>query len=224
MGSRCSVPLQYQYPSWESGLHQIHQRGHHTRHIRIPHHNVVSMASIRGCGNTGNSRRWENQQCCLVRFKLGKKDFKEVEESFKKGIVRPGFCERHTIHLTVSDLSFLFSNSLKGDEKDFVFRGDRTKEEIVHFALRANGPPVQQITRHESLDSLKGMKRIFFVYVGEFTGPIWVRIRSELHFGAQERKNQLSNFTEALGISRRCISTSPKGFSRSVTSTLLLTN
>ncbi|KAF6203157.1 hypothetical protein GE061_003574 [Apolygus lucorum] len=62
---------------------------------------------------------------------------------------------------------------LKGDEKDFVFRGDRTKDEIVHFALRVHGPPVQQITRHESLDNLKSMKRIFFVYVGEFEGPLW---------------------------------------------------
>lgn len=61
---------------------------------------------------------------------------------------------------------------LKG-EFQYTFKGDRTKEEIVNFALRVSGPPVQQITRTESLDNLKASNPLFFVYVGDHSGPLW---------------------------------------------------
>ncbi|XP_014257444.1 protein disulfide-isomerase TMX3 [Cimex lectularius] len=78
---------------------------------------------------------------------------------------------------------------LKGDEKEFVFHGERTKEEIVHFALRLNGPPVQQITRHESIDTLKASHKIFFVYVGKFEGSLW-----ETYYDVAERFQPFSFF------------------------------
>lgn len=63
--------------------------------------------------------------------------------------------------------------SMKGDA-EFTYNGDRTKEEIMKFALRVSGPPVQSIQRPESLDNLKGTQDHFFVYVGTQTGPLWV--------------------------------------------------
>ncbi|KAG8232269.1 hypothetical protein J437_LFUL011756, partial [Ladona fulva] len=61
---------------------------------------------------------------------------------------------------------------LKGDLK-YTFKADRTKEEIVNFAIRMSGPPVQQITRPESIDNLKASNPIFFVYVGSHHGTLW---------------------------------------------------
>lgn len=62
---------------------------------------------------------------------------------------------------------------LKGDEATHTYHGDRTKEEIINFAMRVSGPPVQPITRSESLDHLKANNPLFFVYVGEYEGPLW---------------------------------------------------
>ncbi|XP_063235483.1 LOW QUALITY PROTEIN: protein disulfide-isomerase TMX3 [Bacillus rossius redtenbacheri] len=61
---------------------------------------------------------------------------------------------------------------LKGDES-YVFKGDRTKEDIVDFALRLSGPPVQQLTKEESMKSIISSNPLFFVYVGEQEGPVW---------------------------------------------------
>lgn len=58
-------------------------------------------------------------------------------------------------------------------EIQYTFKGDRTKEEIVNFALRVSGPPVQQITRAESLENLKASNPLFFVYVGDHAGLLW---------------------------------------------------
>jgi hypothetical protein len=60
-------------------------------------------------------------------------------------------------------------------EFQYKFSGDRTKEEIVNFALRLSGPPVRQITRSESLENLKTSNPLFFIYVGDNAGPLWVR-------------------------------------------------
>lgn len=62
--------------------------------------------------------------------------------------------------------------SFKGTE-EFVFRGERSKDELVHFALRMSGPPVQQVTRVESFEVLKTNNAVFFVYIGTQSGPIW---------------------------------------------------
>lgn len=56
---------------------------------------------------------------------------------------------------------------------DFVYNGDRTKEELIHFVNRLSGPPVQQITRADSIDFLKANNPIFFTYVGKQDGILW---------------------------------------------------
>lgn len=62
--------------------------------------------------------------------------------------------------------------SIKSDD-DHTFHGDRTKEDIVNFALRMAGPPVQQITKPETMDSLKAHNSLFFMYVGPQEGSLW---------------------------------------------------
>lgn len=62
---------------------------------------------------------------------------------------------------------------MKG-EQDHIYHGDRTKEELLAFAHRMKGPPVQVIPRHEVLTNLKNSVNIFFVYVGKQNGALWV--------------------------------------------------
>lgn len=54
-----------------------------------------------------------------------------------------------------------------------MFHGDRTKDEIINFALRMSGPPVQQITKVESMDNIKTHNALFFMYVGPQEGHLW---------------------------------------------------
>ena len=62
---------------------------------------------------------------------------------------------------------------MKGDQQ-FVYNGDRTRDEIVKFALRLSGPAVQEVTRTASFDTLKKDRELYFLYVGERSGVIWV--------------------------------------------------
>lgn len=66
-----------------------------------------------------------------------------------------------------------FFYSLKGDQK-YVYEGDRTREEIVKFALRLSGPPVQEITKTLSFDTIKKDRDLYFLYVGDRSGVLWV--------------------------------------------------
>ena len=64
--------------------------------------------------------------------------------------------------------------SFKGDQQ-FVYNGDRTRDEIVQFALRLSGPPVQEVTKTASFNTLKKDRELYFLYVGERSGALWVR-------------------------------------------------
>jgi len=63
--------------------------------------------------------------------------------------------------------------SLK-DDHEYTYHGDRTRDEIVKFALRLSGPPVQEITRSESFDIIKKDRNLYFLYVGDRSGLLWV--------------------------------------------------
>uniref|UniRef100_A0A1B0DK03 Uncharacterized protein n=1 Tax=Phlebotomus papatasi TaxID=29031 RepID=A0A1B0DK03_PHLPP len=41
------------------------------------------------------------------------------------------------------------------DGVEFVYNGERSKEELIHFVMRMSGPPVQLVTRTDSVDMLK---------------------------------------------------------------------
>ncbi|XP_067645832.1 protein disulfide-isomerase TMX3 [Eurosta solidaginis] len=61
---------------------------------------------------------------------------------------------------------------IKGNMK-YIYNGDRNKEELVDYALRMSGPPVQLVTRPESVDMLKGSHTIFFMFIGPQEGILW---------------------------------------------------
>uniref|UniRef100_A0A348G611 Protein disulfideisomerase 3 n=1 Tax=Odontomachus monticola TaxID=613454 RepID=A0A348G611_ODOMO len=61
---------------------------------------------------------------------------------------------------------------LKG-EQEFMYHGDRTRDEIVKFALRLSGPPVQEITKTQSFDTIKRERDLYFLYVGDRSGVLW---------------------------------------------------
>lgn len=61
-----------------------------------------------------------------------------------------------------------------------MYHGDRTRDEIVKFALRVSGPPVQEITKTQSFDTIKKERDLYFLYVGERSGSLWVK--QILHF------------------------------------------
>lgn len=65
-----------------------------------------------------------------------------------------------------------FGGSIKGHQ-EFIYNGDRTKEELLPYATRMSGPPVQLVTRTESVDMLKANHAIFFAFVGKQDGLLW---------------------------------------------------
>lgn len=70
-------------------------------------------------------------------------------------------------------MTLLFvSFSIKG-QQEFIYNGERSKEEMLPYALRMSGPPVQQVARVESFHMLKSQTDIFFVYVGTQSGVLW---------------------------------------------------
>lgn len=69
-------------------------------------------------------------------------------------------------------MSLLSNDSIKG-QKEYIFNGERTKEEMLPYALRMSAPPVQAVTRPESFDMLKTQNEIFFTYVGAQDGILW---------------------------------------------------
>lgn len=63
--------------------------------------------------------------------------------------------------------------SLKGSLKH-EFAGEQTKEELVNYALRMAGPPVSVVAKPDTVDIIKEKNPIFFTYVGQQSGPLWV--------------------------------------------------
>lgn len=62
--------------------------------------------------------------------------------------------------------------SLKGNQQH-VYTGDRTNDALLSYARRMSGPPVQLVTRAESMDALRAQHELFFVHVGQRSGPVW---------------------------------------------------
>lgn len=61
---------------------------------------------------------------------------------------------------------------LKNDQ-EYTYHGDRTRDEIVKFALRLSSPAVQEITKPESFDTIKKDRDLYFLYVGDRSGVFW---------------------------------------------------
>lgn len=67
--------------------------------------------------------------------------------------------------------------SIKGHQ-EYVFTGDRVKDELLAFAMRMSGPPVQPVTQIDSFNTLKTQNEIFFTYVGQRNGTLWTAYSS----------------------------------------------
>lgn len=61
---------------------------------------------------------------------------------------------------------------MKGDAA-YQYEGDRTKDDIVNFALRLVGPSVNQIESKSDFESAKKRSELFFVFTGPMNGPDW---------------------------------------------------
>lgn len=72
--------------------------------------------------------------------------------------------------------------SIKG-EQEYVYSGDRVREDMLAFAYRMSGPPVQLVTQVDSFDMLKAQNELFFTYVGQRNGSLWNKYyRTAEHF------------------------------------------
>ncbi len=56
-----------------------------------------------------------------------------------------------------------------------MYEGDRTREDIVAFALRLMGPPVRTVGSVDEMKRMLDQREIAFAFIGEREGPLWVR-------------------------------------------------
>jgi thioredoxin domain-containing protein 10 len=82
---------------------------------------------------------------------------------------------------------------MKGSN-EYVYQGERNKDELVHFAMRMSGQPVQQVTRPESFEILKSNNPVFFVYIGTQSGNLW-----NIYYEVAE-KNQAHGYFYSTGL------------------------
>ena len=65
--------------------------------------------------------------------------------------------------------------SIKGD-RVFEYEGDRTRDDIVNFALRVMGPAVTQLNTIGDFEEAKKRTELFFMFSGVSEGSEWVWI------------------------------------------------
>ncbi|XP_055687912.1 protein disulfide-isomerase TMX3 [Lutzomyia longipalpis] len=82
-------------------------------------------------------------------------------------------CTRFTSVAQVFNINSFPTIIFMKDGLEFVYNGERTKEELIHFVMRMSGPPVQLVTRTDSVDMLKASHPIFFSYIGKQEGLLW---------------------------------------------------
>jgi len=91
----------------------------------------------------------------------------QVAQSLHHSSIRVGRvdCTRFSAVATEFDIhgfpTILF---LKGD-KTYTYKGDRNREDIVDFALRLEGPPVQRIETAGDFEKAKNENDVFFLFV-----------------------------------------------------------
>lgn len=66
---------------------------------------------------------------------------------------------------------------IKGHQ-EYVYSGDRTKDEMLAFVARMTGPPVQLVSQIETFSNLKADNEVFFTYVGPRNGSLWTTYHS----------------------------------------------
>ena len=77
-------------------------------------------------------------------------------------------------HRNVSQKTFSFS--FKETDLQYSYEGDRTREDIVAFAHRLMGPPVNLVASRTDFNRAKDKSEIFFLFSGEESGPVFVSV------------------------------------------------
>jgi thioredoxin domain-containing protein 10 len=65
--------------------------------------------------------------------------------------------------------------------KQVEYHGDRSKEEIVDFAKRLNGPSIRPINHCYDLDILLDSHRVYFLFVGPEIHPNYTSVADDFH-------------------------------------------
>ncbi|XP_050731349.1 protein disulfide-isomerase TMX3-like [Eriocheir sinensis] len=82
-------------------------------------------------------------------------------------------CTRFTAVATNCQKGFPTIMYIQGDRRH-TFRGDRTNEDIVGFAVRMAAPPVQHLaSQHDLIGLTERPGHLFFLYAGIQEGPLW---------------------------------------------------
>ena len=68
---------------------------------------------------------------------------------------------------------------MKGDSV-FSYEGDRTRDDLVNFALRLMGPSVTKIDTKSDFEMAKKRSELFFLFAGETEGTEWVSFSVKL--------------------------------------------
>lgn len=144
------------------------------------HHGVVIVNAPNRFGRT-LLRHWS-----IRIFELAKSivhDSLRPLNTSRFNLIRQYYCKCVSIWLHFAgchcdhNLLLLVTFSVKGHQ-EYVFTGDRVKEELLTFALRMSGPPVQQVQQIDSFNTLKTQNEIFFTYVGQRNGSLWAAYSS----------------------------------------------
>lgn len=57
--------------------------------------------------------------------------------------------------------------------QEFVYSGERSKDDLLHFVMRLSGPPVQEVKRPDSLDVIKSTNPVWFAFIGRQENILW---------------------------------------------------
>lgn len=74
-------------------------------------------------------------------------------------------------------------------DSDYTFHGERNKDEIIQFATRISGPPVQIISSTKYLSYVKSLNDISFMYVGDTKGDLW-----DIFYNISKKLQPYANF------------------------------
>lgn len=67
----------------------------------------------------------------------------------------------------------IFNCSIKGSFMH-EYTGERSMQDMVDYANRMSQPAVQRLSQADTINYLKEIHSIFFGYIGNLQGPLWV--------------------------------------------------
>ncbi|XP_063705795.1 protein disulfide-isomerase TMX3 isoform X2 [Culicoides brevitarsis] len=62
--------------------------------------------------------------------------------------------------------------------QEFVYSGERSKDDLLHFVMRLSGPPVQAVKLPDALDTIKATNPVWFAFIGQQENHLWTSYNS----------------------------------------------